>query len=106
MCRDALLHRAHEIQPALFDLEKSKKLFFFFFFFFDKSRTSLLQEPELGNCPLKSLRISHFAILGCDFRPELAVSGGSSAVEQRTVKCVRRAAILWSGVQISLSGFF
>ena len=32
-------------------------------------------------------------------------SGGSSAVEQRTVKCAS-AAILWSGVQISLSGFF
>ena len=31
-------------------------------------------------------------------------SGGSSAVEQRTVKCAS-AAILWSGVQISLSGF-
>ena len=32
------------------------------------------------------------------------LSGGSSAVEQRTVKCAS-AAILWSGVQISLSGF-
>ena len=36
--------------------------------------------------------------------PKLAPSGGSSAVEQRTVKCAS-AAILWSGVQISLSGF-
>ena len=36
---------------------------------------------------------------------EGASSGGSSAVEQRTVKCAS-AAILWSGVQISLSGFF
>ena len=35
---------------------------------------------------------------------EGASSGGSSAVEQRTVKCAS-AAILWSGVQISLSGF-
>ena len=32
-------------------------------------------------------------------------AGGSSAVEQRTVKCAS-AAILWSGVQISLSGIF
>ena len=38
----------------------------------------------------------------CRDRPS---SGGSSAVEQRTVKCAS-AAILWSGVQISLSGFF
>ena len=32
-------------------------------------------------------------------------AGGSSAVEQRTVKRLH-AAILWSGVQISLPGFF
>ena len=37
--------------------------------------------------------------------PRFHSSGGSSAVEQRTVKCAS-AAILWSGVQISLSGFF
>ena len=35
----------------------------------------------------------------------LPLPGGSSAVEQRTVKCAS-AAILWSGVQISLSGAF
>ena len=35
MCRDALLHRSHEIQPAFFDQElKFIKLNFFFFFFF------------------------------------------------------------------------
>ena len=34
-----------------------------------------------------------------------AATGGSSAVEQRTVKR-HHAAILWSGVQISLPGFF
>ena len=33
------------------------------------------------------------------------MSGGSSAVEQWTVKCAS-AAIHWSGVQISLPGFF
>ena len=35
MCRDALLHRSHEIQPAFFDSEKkgSKFLFFSFYFF-------------------------------------------------------------------------
>ena len=34
-------------------------------------------------------------------------TGGSSAVEQRTVKCVYAyAVILWSGVQISPPGFF
>ena len=38
------------------------------------------------------------------FGPGL-MSGGSSAVEQWTVKCAS-AAIHWSGVQISLPGFF
>lgn len=34
-------------------------------------------------------------------------TGGSSAVEQRTVKCASAyAVILWSGVQISPPGFF
>ena len=34
MCRDALLHRSHEIQPAFFDQElKFIKLNFFFIFF-------------------------------------------------------------------------
>ena len=33
MCRDALLHRSHEIQPAFFD-SASKKLNFFSFFIF------------------------------------------------------------------------
>ena len=36
--------------------------------------------------------------------PELGSTGGSSAVEQWTVKCAS-AAIHWSGVQISLPGF-
>ena len=34
MCRDALLHRSHEIQPAFFDSEKKRILLFFFFFSF------------------------------------------------------------------------
>ena len=34
MCRDALLHRSHEIQPAFFDSEKKRLFFFFFSFFF------------------------------------------------------------------------
>ena len=32
MCRDALLHRSHEIQPAFFDLERKAFAFFFIFF--------------------------------------------------------------------------
>ena len=42
MCRDALLHRSHEIQPAFFDSEKIT-FCYFFLFFFAKSRTSLFQ---------------------------------------------------------------
>ncbi len=34
MCRDALLHRSHEIQPAFFDSEWEKLIFFQFFSFF------------------------------------------------------------------------
>ena len=39
MCRDALLHRSHEIQPAFFDSDKKRfflfwKFLFFHFFFF------------------------------------------------------------------------
>ena len=30
MCRDALLHRSHEIQPAFFDSERKNKLVYFF----------------------------------------------------------------------------
>ena len=67
---------------------KARFFLFFFFVFFDKSRTSLLQEPELGFFPLKSLRISRLGHFGGYFRPaEGPASGGSSAVEQRTVKC-------------------
>ena len=41
MCRDALLHRSHEIQPAFFDSEIKKLNCFLFLFFFAKSGTSL-----------------------------------------------------------------
>ena len=42
----------------------------------------------------------------CVLRPDKS-SGGSSAVEQRTVKCASAyAVILWSGVQISPPGCF
>ena len=34
MCRDALLHRSHEIQPAFFDSEKKEIHFSFFLLFF------------------------------------------------------------------------
>ena len=34
MCRDALLHRSHEIQPAFFDSEKKESIPFFLFYFF------------------------------------------------------------------------
>ena len=34
MCRDALLHRSHEIQPAFFDSEIKKNFYWFFFYFF------------------------------------------------------------------------
>ena len=34
ICRDALLHRSDEIQPAFFDLERKNKLIFIFFRFF------------------------------------------------------------------------
>ena len=34
MCRDALLHRSHEIQPAFYDSEKKLSHSFFFIFFF------------------------------------------------------------------------
>ena len=34
MCRDALLHRSHEIQPAFFDSEKKEFIPFFLFYFF------------------------------------------------------------------------
>ena len=34
MCRDALLHRSHEIQPAFFDSEKKGSFLFFSSFFF------------------------------------------------------------------------
>ena len=54
-CRDALLHRALEIQPAFYDSEESEKIKIYFLFFFASSlfififsRTSLLQEPEPG----------------------------------------------------------
>ena len=102
MCRDALLHRSHEIQPAYFDSEKrSSSSFFHLFFFFE----------EYGTC--LQLELSDLAIFvgrtyyATTYPPTAAVAftGGSSAVEQRTVKCAS-AAILWSGVQISLSGLF
>ena len=68
---------------------KARIFLVFFLRFFDKSRTSLLQEPELGFFPLKSLRISRLGDFGGYFRPaEGPASGGSSAVEQRTVKCL------------------
>jgi len=64
MCRDALLHRAHEIQPAFYDSEKDKTRFFLFYFFhfliFIFSRTSLFLEPELG-----------FSDFFCQLRPFL-----------------------------------
>ena len=48
MCRDALLHRSHEIQPALYDsAEKSNFFAFFCIFFFFKSR-DLYVVPDLG----------------------------------------------------------
>jgi len=72
MCRDALLHRSHEIQPAFFDSEWEKLIFFQFFFiffrFFAKSGTS----PLLGlflfadfcraksKCHGKNLKRQHF----------------------------------------------
>ena len=34
MCRDALLHRSHEIQPAFYDSERKAFISFFFSFFF------------------------------------------------------------------------
>ena len=34
MCRDALLHRSHEIQPAFFDSEMKKKVFLDYLFSF------------------------------------------------------------------------
>ena len=41
MCRDALLHRSHEIQPAFFDQELKFIKLNFFFIFFSVLRTSL-----------------------------------------------------------------
>ena len=41
MCRDALLHRSHEIQPAFFDQELKFIYEFLFHFFFSVLRTSL-----------------------------------------------------------------
>ena len=41
MCRDALLHRSHEIQPAFFDQELKFIKLDFIFIFFALLRTSL-----------------------------------------------------------------
>ena len=41
MCRDALLHRSHEIQPAFFDQELKFIKLNFIFIFFAQLRTSL-----------------------------------------------------------------
>ena len=45
MCRDALLHRSHEIQPAYFDSEKKINFFFLPSFFFIFAGTSLAHGP-------------------------------------------------------------
>ena len=49
MCRDALLHRSHEIQPAFFDLERKAFAFFFIFFF-----------SKLGTRPLLAFSVRFF----------------------------------------------
>ena len=52
MCRDALLHRAHEIQPAFFDSEKKQEIVFFhflFFYFFVDLFVSGSLNPEIGH---------------------------------------------------------
>ena len=87
--------------PRISIRRKEVLLLFFISFFFE----------EYGTC--LQLELSDLAIFvgrtyyATTYPPTAAVAftGGSSAVEQRTVKCAS-AAILWSGVQISLSGFF
>ena len=87
--------------PRISIRRKEVLLLFFISFFFE----------EYGTC--LQLELSDLAIFvgrtyyATTYPPTAAVAftGGSSAVEQRTVKCAS-VAILWSGVQISLSGFF
>ena len=99
MCRDALLHRSHEIQPAFFDSEKDNfyELFFFLFIFFAKSGTSLFQVSSgricvrILPCNFLCTRTVYFRSCFWCFgfcRRDGTPAGGSSAVEQRTVKCV------------------
>ena len=79
---------------------RKKRFFSFFHYFF------YALGPFSCTCRAPSLTWAQKSILAHleGSAPKLAPSGGSSAVEQRTVKCAS-AAILWSGVQISLSGF-
>ena len=80
---------------------RKKRFFSFFSLFFLCPGTFFLHlQARILTCAQKSI-LAHLE----GSAPKLAPSGGSSAVEQRTVKCAS-AAILWSGVQISLSGFF
>ena len=83
--------------------KKNSFLLFFFLFFFCQVRDLFVSGLVREKSTLESLCMG---TLGRHVggRPAAATSsGGSSAVEQRTVKCAS-AAILWSGVQISLSG--
>ena len=80
---------------------RKKRFFSFFHYFF------YALGPFSCTCRAPSLTWAQKSILAHleGSAPKLAPSGGSSAVEQRTVKCAS-AAILWSGVLISRSGFF
>ena len=50
MCRDALLHRSHEIQPAFFYDSAGKSNFFcFFFLFFSMFRTCAWHQSSAGS---------------------------------------------------------
>ena len=83
--------------------KKNSFLLFFFLSFFCQVRDLFVSGLVREKSTLESLCMG---TLGRHVgrRPAAATSsGGSSAVEQRTVKCAS-AAILWSGVQISLSG--
>ena len=83
MCRDALLHRSHEIQPAFFDSEK-KAFFSFFFFFFFSQVFRMCVAPAEGPC---AYFLCKMRVLVCYYVVSVRSTGGSSAVEQWTVKC-------------------
>ena len=58
MCRDALLHRSHEIQPAFYDSEKKSifLLFFSFFYFYEVKELCVARRFGRGKNAAKRLR--------------------------------------------------